>query len=566
MKNMKRFLTLIALLTIAGTVFGATTTLLEQDFEGLEYGDARNMRGFNTYVSASAANYFCDITNAAPASGEKCLQTRKIKGETKQRGGVWIDIPDIGSYVSKDGILTINAQLKIPGNMSAFGIGTGDSETDAYADVLQNYIFRNGTSVHMRNAENKAIGAGFGLGYGFLPLTMKIICPSGEILSYTDGNVEFKPAIGTFVDLEKVKAICVGVFEDPYSPNERTGGAIDDVVVTFCDDPLIAYEGETVIPFNQSDDDNTFQGSLRAVFGSGEVTAEVIEGSNWLKISGSTFKRFSLVSGESVAINYTIDRFMVGANTGFATVRFETPNQTLDVRFVIQSGTRGGGYSLYSTDFEDMEDGSILDQPCWVAANTVNNCLVMEDPSDTENRVLKIGQAQALHTKISFGAEEYKAYDLKVSGRIKYPSEATKSTITFGTELTAERRYGEYSLRHTDGGIQFTADNVEDVSIDNYAPYDKWFTFSYSFNTDPENPVCRYIVFNGVQYDINKPLKLDEGWGTAGYTTEIRNYTWNSGALYYIDDWKIELIKAGTVPEPAVFGLLALAALFLRRK
>ena len=267
-----------------------------------------------------------------------------------------------------------------------------------------------------------------------------------------------------------------------------------------------------------------------------------------------------------MAINYTIDRFMVGANTGFATVRFETSTQTLDVQFVIQSGTRGGGYALYSTDFEEMEDGSILDQPCWVAAGSVNNCLVMEDPDDPENRVLKIGQAQALHTKISFGAEEYKTYDLKVSGRIKYPSEATKSTITFGTELTAANRYGEYSLRHTDSGIQFTADNVEGVSIDNLAQYDKWFTFSYSFNLDPSNPVCRYIVFDGVQYDINKPLNLSDGWGTSGFTTEIRNYTWNSGALYYLDDWKIELVKAGTVPEPAVIGLLALVALFLRRK
>lgn len=69
-----------------------------------------------------------------------------------------------------------------------------------------------------------------------------------------------------------------------------------------------------------------------------------------------------------------------------------------------------------------------------------------------------------------------------------------------------------------------------------------------------------------MQYDINKPLNLSDGWGTSGFTTEIRNYTWNSGALYYLDDWRIELVKAGTVPEPAVIGLLALVALFLRRK
>jgi hypothetical protein len=451
--------------------------------------------------------------------------------------------------------------------MGGFALGTGDEETDAYPGVFENYFFANGGNVHMRNAANEAIGEGFAHTFNVLkPLTLKVVCPTGEILAYKFGDSEFTPAIGTTLNLENIKAICIGVFEPPYGANNRPGASIDNIKVTFCDDPLIAYEGETVIPFNQSDDDNTFQGALRAIFGSGEVTAEVIEGSNWLKIDGTTFKRFNVVSGQSVAINYTIDRFMVGANTGFATVRFETSTQTLDVQFVIQSGTRGGGYALYSTDFEEMEDGSILDQPCWVAAGTVNNCLVMEDPDDAENRVLKIGQAQALHTKISFGAEEYKTYDLKVSGRIKYPSEATKSTITFGTELTAERRYGEYSLRHTDSGIKFTADNVEDVTIDNFAPYDKWFTFSYSFNTDPENPVCRYIVFNGVQYDINKPLNLGDGWGTAGYTTEIRNYTWNAGALYYIDDWKIELVKAGTVPEPAVIGLLALVALFLRRK
>ena len=564
---MKRFLTLIALLAIAGTVFGTTTTLLDQDFEGLEYGDARNMRGFGTYVSANAEQFYCNVTNEC-ANGEKALWSGKVKKEGQsQRGGVWITIPEIENYVSQEGILTINAEVTCHSNMGGFAIGTGDEDTDSYPGVFENYFFANGGNVHLRNAENAAIGDGFAHTFNVLkPLTLKVICPSGEILNYKFGDSEFTPAIGTFLNLEKVKALCVGVFEPPYGANNRTGASIDDIKVTFCDDPQVVYEGETVIPFNNSDEDNTFQGALRSVLGSGEVTAEVIEGSNWLKIDGTTFKRFNIVSGESVAINYTIDRFMVGANTGFATVRFETSTQTLDVQFVIQSGTRGGGYALYSTDFEEMEDGSILDQPCWVAAGTVNNCLVMEDPDDAENRVLKIGQAQALHTKISFGAEEYKTYDLKVSGRIKYPSEATKSTITFGTELTAANRYGEYSLRHTDSGIQFTADNVEGVSIENYAQYDKWFTFSYSFNLDPENPVCRYIVFDGVQYDINKPLNLSDGWGTSGFTTEIRNYTWNSGALYYLDDWKIELVKAGTVPEPAVFGLLALVALFLRRK
>ncbi|MBP5628149.1 hypothetical protein J6X96_08325 [bacterium] len=564
---MKRFLTLIAFAAIAGSVFGTTTTLLDQDFEGLEYGDARNMRGFGTYVSANAEQFYCNVTNEC-VIGQKALWSGKVKKEGQsQRGGVWVLIPDIGTYTSQEGILTINAEVTCHSNMGGFGIGTGDEDTDSYAGVFENYFFANGGNVHMRNAENAAIGDGFAHTFNVLkPLTLKVICPTGEILAYKFGDSEFTPAIGTFLNLEKVRALCVGVFEPPYGANNRTGASIDNIKVTFCDDPMIVYEGETVIPFNNSDEDNTFAGAIRSILGSGEVTAEVIEGSNWLKIDGTTFKRFNVVSGQSVAVNYTIDRFMVGANTGFATVRFETSTQTLDVQFVIQSGTRGGGFSLYSTDFEEMEDGSILEQPCWVAAGTVNNCLVMEDPDDAGNRVLKIGQAQALHTKIAMDPEAYKAYDIKVSMRVKYPSEATKSTITFGTELTAERRYGEYSLRHGDDGIRFTADNVEGVDITNRADYDKWFTFSYSYNTDPANPVCRFITFDGVQYDINKPLNLSDGWGTAGYTTEIRNYTWSGSALYYIDDFKVELVKAGTVPEPAVFGLLALVALFLRRK
>ena len=564
---MKRFFLIITAVLAASAVFGSTTTLLDQDFEGLEYGDARNMRGFGTYVSANAEQFYCNVTNECTI-GEKALWSGKVKKEGQsQRGGVWITIPEIDSYISQEGILTLTCELCCHSNMGGFALGTGEEDNDSYIGVFENYFFANGGNVQLRNAANEAIGAGFPHTFNVLkPLTLKVVCPTGEILAYKFGDSEFTPAIGTTLNLENIKAICIGVFEPPYGANIRTGASIDNIKVTFCDDPLIAYEGETVIPFNQSDDDNTFQGSLRAIFGSGEVTAEVIEGSNWLKIDGTTFKRFNVVSGQSVAINYTIDRFMVGSNTGFATVRFETSTQTLDVQFVIQSGTRGGGYALYSTDFEDMEDGSILEQPCWVAAGTVNNCLVMEDPDDAENRVLKIGQAQALHTKITMDPEAYKTYDIKVSMRVKYPSDASKSTITFGTELTAERRYGEYSLRHGDDGIRFTADNVEDVTIDNRAAYDKWFTFSYSYNTDPENPVCRYIVFDGVQYDINKPLNLGDGWGTAGYTTEIRNYTWSGSALYYIDDFKVELVKAGTVPEPAVIGLLALVALFLRRK
>lgn len=563
---MKRFFLIITAVLAASAVFGTTTTLLDQDFEGLEYGDARNMRGFGTYVSANAGQFYCNVTNECTI-GEKALWSGKVKGDGSQRGGVWITIPEIDNYISQSGILTLTCEFCCHSNMGGFAIGTGDEETDAYPGVFENYFFANGGNVHLRNAANEAIGDGFAHTFNVLkPLTLKVVCPSGEILAYKFGDSEFTPAIGTTLNLEKIKAICIGVFEPPYGANNRTGASIDNILVTFCDDPEIAVDAPEIVPFNNSDADNNFTATVRGIIGSGDVTVEIIEGRNWLKIGGTVYKQFPINAGESEELTFSIDRYMLGTGTGFATVRFSTESQQLDKNFVIQSGTRGGGYGLYTTDFEEMEDGSILDQPCWVAAGTVNNCLVMEDPDDDDNRCLKIGQAQALHTKIAMDPEAYKTYDIKVSMRVKYPSDAPKSTITFGTELTAERRYGEYSLRHGDDGIRFTADNVEDVTIDNRAAYDKWFTFSYSYNTDPENPVCRYIVFDGVQYDINKPLNLSDGWGTAGYTTEIRNYTWSGSALYYIDDFKVELVKAGTVPEPAVIGLLALVALFLRRK
>ncbi len=564
---MKRFLTLLALVAIAGTVFGTTTTLLDQDFEGLEYGDARNMRGFGTYVSANAEQFYCNVTNEC-VNGAKALWSGKVKKEGQsQRGGVWITIPEIENYISQSGILTITCQLCCHSNMGGFALGNGEEDNDNYVGVFENYFFANGGNVHLRNAENAAIGDGFAHTFNVLkPLTLKVVCPSGEILAYQFGDSEFTPAIGTTLNLANIKAICIGVFEPPYGANNRPGASIDDILVTFSDDPLITVDANEVVPFNNSDVDNNFTATVRGIIGSGDVTVEILEGRNWLKIGGTVYKQFPIAAGESEELTFSIDRYMLGTGTGFATVRFSTESQQLDKNFVIQSGTRGGGYGLYTTDFEEMEDGSILDQPCWVAAGTVNNCLVMEDPDDEDNRVLKIGQAQALHTKIAMDPEAYKTYDIKVSMRVKYPSEAPKSTITFGTELTAERRYGEYSLRHGDDGIRFTTDNVNDVTIDNRADYDKWFTFSYSFNTDPENPVCRFVTFNGVQYDINKPLNLSDGWGTAGYTTEIRNYTWSGSALYYIDDFKVELVKAGTVPEPAVIGLLALVALFLRRK
>ena len=264
------------------------------------------------------------------------------------------------NVISQEGILTITAEFCCHSNMGGFGIGTGDEDTDSYPGVFESYFFANGGNVHLRNAENAAVGDGFAHTFNTLkPLTLKVICPTGEILAYKFGDSEFTPAIGTFLNLENVKAICIGVFEPPYGANNRPGSSIDNINVTFCDDPLITVEGETVIPFSNNDEDNTFTSTLRSVLGSGEVTVEVIEGSNWLKIMGTTFKRFQVKSGESVPVTYTIDRFMVGANTGFATVRFATETQVLDVQYVIQSGTRGGGYALYSTDFESMEDGSM---------------------------------------------------------------------------------------------------------------------------------------------------------------------------------------------------------------
>ena len=585
------------MLAIASTALAETVTLLDEGFEGYEYGDARN-QGLTPFVAANASSFFCDITNVNAHTGSKCLQVRKIKGDKSQRGGAWLAIPNIEDYADKEGILTISYYEMLYSNMGGVGLGDGDTETDNYAGVFQTYWFVNGGTAHAKDVTNtKEFGEGYTQPWGWTPYVIKIRYPAGTIEEYSVNGTTFETILGYTVDTAKLTAICPGVFEPPYGANNRNGVAIDDIKVIFSDDPEITIGGaKGVIPFNGSDEDNTFVTTVYNSIGSVKVTAEVIEGRSWLKLDGSVVKTFTVNSQETVDLTATIDRYFLGQSCAKAVIRFTTETQTIDVEYLVQSGTRGAGYPFYASDFEDLED-NILDNLCWVASGTVNNCLVVDDPDDSNNRCLSIQTARALHTDVNMPQTTtattpaaidikpdedvnmpqtatdttgevpiYTLYDVKVSMRIKFPSTSNKSNISFGTNVSpADERQGEYRLTHTADGIKLNLDNCPTFTIDNYAPYDEWFTLSYSFNTNPENRTLKYVSFAGTDYTVNQPITLDAGQGTVGYFTQFRNYTW-ADTLYYIDDFKVELIKTGTVPEPALFGLVALLGLFLRRK
>ena len=74
-----------------------------------------------------------------------------------------------------------------------------------------------------------------------------------------------------------------------------------------------------------------------------------------------------------------------------------------------------------------------------------------------------------------------------------------------------------------------------------------------------------YAEFDGETYQFDNEYVPGAAGDNENFL-QFRNYTFSASEGYYIDNLKVELIKSGTLPEPAIFGVLALLCLFFARK
>ncbi|MBR6463460.1 hypothetical protein IKS73_10010 [bacterium] len=309
---------------------------------------------------------------------------------------------------------------------------------------------------------------------------------------------------------------------------------------------------------------------ISATGASATVTVDVDSDDNWLSMNGEFTKQVEVAPGEPVAIGLTANLPEQVRNMPSATITYSYYNGEEDKSFthsvVAQNGNKGLGWALYATDFERMPlGGDVKLQPGWGETGAANEIAV--DPEDPNNQCLKITGGGQIHTAVNMPDVIYPTYDVRVSMDMYYP-EGVKPYLVFGTDLS--HRMGEVSVSHPEGGIKLGGEPFQGVDVPNLAPYGQWFNVAYTFTiglaSDDTRPwVLHYAEFNGEIYQFDNEYVPGAAGNNENFL-QFRNYTFSASEGYYVDNFSVELIKSGTLPEPAIFGVLALLGLFIARK
>ena len=343
-----------------------------------------------------------------------------------------------------------------------------------------------------------------------------------------------------------------GIRERIYRPGDRDG-YIDNIKVSYevISNPKMSVYGQNKVLINDKDPVLTVSN-----IGTGSFVAsvEVLEGSGYFSFAEDTEKigSFNVEVKKAAELHTVIDRETLGVAFGRAKVKITGAGSEEIVTYYIQSGSPEEGYMLYASDFEDVVLGPVIEvDPNWVASGTIAGCEVVQDPE--AGQCLKVETAKALHLNCNMPEGISDKYDVRVSMKACMPNYSTLSQVAFGTDLS--HRQGEYSLRpKAEGIVSFTCDNcVNTGAVTNQASTDEWFDFSYTYNSQVENRICRGATFDGCEYELNMPIDLGGASGSdKDFFNQFRVYAFTSDTLFYLDDIEIALVPRAQGKPPVM--------------
>lgn len=346
---------------------------------------------------------------------------------------------------------------------------------------------------------------------------------------------------------------------------------VDDLKCEFVDVPPTSNVTATTPGVVKIGEAEGLETVISATGASATVTVDVDSDDAWLTMDGLFSKEVEVAPGEPVTVEFTANLPENVRSMPAATITYSYNNGEEDKSFthsiVAQNGNKGLGWALYATDFDRMPlGGDVKLEPAWGETGAAN--VIAADPEDAGNQCLKITGAGQIHTAVNMPDVIYPTYDVRVSMDMYYP-EGVTPYLVFGTDLG--HRMGEVSLSHTEGGIKLGGEPFKNVDVPNLAPYGQWFNVAYTFTigtTGGENDrpwVLHYAEFDGETYHFDNEYVPGAAGNNENFL-QFRNYTFSGSDGYYIDNFKVELIKSGTLPEPAFLGILALIGLFAARK
>lgn len=313
--------------------------------------------------------------------------------------------------------------------------------------------------------------------------------------------------------------------------------------------------------------------------GSGEYTGDIIFGSNdglgenhWIKKDGQFGIRFSSTSpqltldnseprDEWVYFSYTFNTVANGAflrECTFGDVTYSNLNlpmggQTAPDKFRrFRTFLWGSGASIYIDDFKC----EFVDVP--PTANVTASA-----PG-----VVKFGEAEDLETVISATG---------ASATVTVDVDSDDNWLSMSGEFTkqVEVAPGEPVSIGLTANLPEQVRNMPAATI-TYSYYngeeDKSFTHSVVAQNGNKGLGWALYATDFERMPLGGDVKLQPAWGETGAAgdnenfLQFRNYTFSGSDGYYIDNFKVELIKSGTLPEPAFLGVLALLGLFAARR
>ena len=305
-----------------------------------------------------------------------------------------------------------------------------------------------------------------------------------------------------------------------------------------------------------------------------------------------------------------IDRSKLGYGFYRPTIRFTTDiegQETVDVVLPIQSGTPEEGYVLYASDFGSLhttkeEGGEVIDElseqdSCWLRSTSHNRADVVIDPT-TGKKVVKIINANDWATYAGYqlnlgvpaeAAENYDVvYSMDVNSPKSYvtrPESEHPDAFFYISQVNGNRQCEAFlyldeeqsSLPVQIGLSDITNTEWWDEHKETAEPVESesWFRFYMRFSTqliDFDHKNLFAVTFGSNEYqmegndsDLTYPGGISEEQLDREDLTKLKLWSYCDDADILIDNVNILLVPKG-LPEPALFGILALLALAFVRK
>ncbi|MBQ7556093.1 hypothetical protein IJS98_06595 [bacterium] len=358
----------------------------------------------------------------------------------------------------------------------------------------------------------------------------------------------------------------------------------------------IAYTAKSADVIVRNDGGNSFK-----------FTAEVVEGSEYLKVTSATNEVFG-----SFTLPVTIDRSKMGFGFYRPTVRITSDiagQAPIDVNLAIQSGTPEEGYVMYQSDFANLAPTTVIEggvigelseqDNCWDKCTAHNNAIITEDPAGSGKNVACFVNCNdwSAYTGYQLGlniptnaCENFDvifAMDMYIPDTyIDREGEEHPNANFFVSQKDNNRQCEAQFFLNTDKTDSPVEMRLEDIQTrDEWyertsaegipVPNNTWFPFYMRFNTkliEYDHKTLYAVNFGENEYqmeDEDSWLSYPGGVSPAVLGNEginrLKFWSYFDDANICMDNVRILLVPKG-LPEPALFGILALIALAFARK